>query len=46
MIEKGNIRQKIQEHPETRGWFAGNFISENSLLHSENFEAKYAIHKP
>lgn len=45
MLEYGNIREKVASHPETRGWFVGNFIDQESLLYSEKFEMKCHIYK-
>jgi hypothetical protein len=45
MLQKGNIGQKIQTHPETRGWFLGGFMPEWDFFHEKNVELKYWIHK-
>lgn len=40
-IETGNLDTINRAQPERRGWFLGNFISESSLLHSQECEAKW-----
>ena len=45
MIQKGNIPEKIQTHPETRGWFMGKFFPQNDFFHSKNIELKFHAYK-
>jgi len=43
-IEIGNLQQLSKKNPERRGWFIGDFIPQESLLHSEKCEIKWAYH--
>jgi hypothetical protein len=42
MIETGNLDKLNQEHPERKGWFLGEFMPEDSILHHKKYEAKWA----
>lgn len=44
-IQTGNIDLDSDSHSETKGWIVGDFISPQSLLHSEKCEVKWIRRK-
>lgn len=45
MFEHGNISDKNASHPETRGWFLGDFIDKSSPFYHATCEAKWIERK-
>lgn len=45
MISQWNIIQKVETHPEDRGWFFGHFVPEWDFFHSKDAELKYQSYK-
>lgn len=43
-FETGNLNTLNADHPERKNWFAGAFIPEASMLHTDAVEIKWAKH--
>ena len=41
----GNLNEKVEKHPQTRGWFLGNFMTFDLDFLSNDLEIKWAHHK-
>lgn len=44
-FETGNLNELTSVHPERRGWFAGAFVPQSTLFHTDGIEIKWAHHK-